>query len=310
MTGNGYTARTGSACPGGAQNRAVPANQTELPYIIVLDESNSVLNPGPGQRQRFCYQVSAVGSGDGRNRPLTQVILGVDERLTLNDFYNVSVAINGQQQTVIWGTNVELIPQNPAGCAGLRLSFPLRDNGGVMTICLTMNTQRPVGLVPVCLSDGAETEIGQTIDGPAPAQASSCPTTTYQEVDVCVPVTITPRAEVGEATVTCCGDPTITPGAAACAGPVGGTCSFTISQRVCVAVPVAFGADTAIGDFAVNCGAAGSGGCQGCEAAAEPAAALRTGGRTAACPCRRSGSTLPTGQTLLSDVIGGPNYRP
>lgn len=42
----------------------------------------------------------------------------------------------------------------------------------------------------------------------------------------------------------------------ACNGERNGSCVFTISQDICVAVPVEFGATATVGDAFVNCNAA------------------------------------------------------
>lgn len=81
----------------------------------------------------------------------------------------------------------------------------------------------------------------------------TCPATGYQTMSVCVPVTVTPFAETGATKTKCCGDSVITPGIDTCMGIKNGTCSFTISQDLCIAVPVAFGAVASVGDTYVNC---------------------------------------------------------
>ena len=76
----------------------------------------------------------------------------------------------------------------------------------------------------------------------------------YQRSTVCVPVTVTPFAHVGTPITNCCGEPIVT------AGDVcprnGGVCRFTISQEICVAVPVEFGARAVAGTPSVQCGKA------------------------------------------------------
>jgi len=86
--------------------------------------------------------------------------------------------------------------------------------------------------------------------------ASTCPAVGYQTADVCVAVTVTPSADTGTPVTQCCGDPVVTPGRNTCSGTKKGACVFTISQRVCVAVPVTFGATATPGDTYVECVAA------------------------------------------------------
>ena len=82
----------------------------------------------------------------------------------------------------------------------------------------------------------------------------TCPAIGYQKATVCVPVTVTPFARAKTTTSFCCGDPIITPGRVTCPGTVNGSCTFTITQNICVAVPVDFGATTYVGAPAVQCG--------------------------------------------------------
>ncbi|MPN63770.1 hypothetical protein SDC9_211536 [bioreactor metagenome] len=82
----------------------------------------------------------------------------------------------------------------------------------------------------------------------------TCPAVGYQEVTVCVPVTVTPFGNAGTATTFCCGSPTVTTDMTPCAGTVNGSCMFKITQEMCVAVPVEFGATAVTGAPHVQCG--------------------------------------------------------
>lgn len=88
--------------------------------------------------------------------------------------------------------------------------------------------------------------------------AQTCPAVGYQKASVCVPVTVTPFAHPGDTTTICCGDPIVKAETKPCDGTVGGSCSFTITQEICVSVPVEFGAVSKVGDAAVKCGEASS----------------------------------------------------
>lgn len=62
------------------------------------------------------------------------------------------------------------------------------------------------------------------------------------------------------------GDPIVTPGRETCDGVKNGSCFFTISQNICVAVPVAFGAVATVGDSYISCnGASSQDICAGCD---------------------------------------------
>jgi hypothetical protein len=82
------------------------------------------------------------------------------------------------------------------------------------------------------------------------------PTVGYQSASVCVPVTVTPYAKTGTTVTKCCGEALVTLGRNTCGGTKNGTCSFTISQDICVEVPVSFGATAEVGDAYVTCNGA------------------------------------------------------
>ena len=67
-------------------------------------------------------------------------------------------------------------------------------------------------------------------------ESQTCPAVGYQSASICVPVTVTPYAQTG--------------------GVKNGSCFFTITQDICVAVPVEFGAVATVGDSYVNCNGA------------------------------------------------------
>lgn len=99
----------------------------------------------------------------------------------------------------------------------------------------------------------------------------TCPAVGYQTATICVPVTVTPFANSGATTTKCCGDPIVTAGKNTCGGVKNGACSFTISQEICVAVPVAFGATSNVGDTYITCnGASADNICNGCEQVLPP----------------------------------------
>ena len=68
------------------------------------------------------------------------------------------------------------------------------------------------------------------------------PAVGYQEVDVCVPVTVKPFANVLAPKIKCVGTPVVCAGEGECKGNCGNVCKFTISQKIKVEIPVIFGA--------------------------------------------------------------------
>lgn len=99
----------------------------------------------------------------------------------------------------------------------------------------------------------------------------TCPTVGYQSASICVPVTVTPFAKTGATNTKCCGNPVVTAGKNTCGGVKNGACSFTISQDICVSVPVEFGAVATVGDTFVNCNEASANDiCTNCGVMPEP----------------------------------------
>lgn len=94
----------------------------------------------------------------------------------------------------------------------------------------------------------------------------TCPAVGFQKVGVCVPVTVTPFAHADDTVTKCCGEPVVVAGGTSCAGKKNGVCTFTISQTICVEVPIRFGATAAVGDTFVDCmGASADDICSNCR---------------------------------------------
>lgn len=157
-------------------------------------------------------------------------------------------------------------PDPPTGCAGLKFDFGLNKVTGVMTVVFELTTPHPIGPVTVCVFGGNTAVNSLAICGPACGQVeTTCPAVAYQRARLCVPVTVTPFASAGDTTTICCGTPTISSGEIACEGTPLGTCVFTITQELCIEVPVAFGANATVGNYSVQCLGAGTAAvCEGC----------------------------------------------
>jgi len=84
----------------------------------------------------------------------------------------------------------------------------------------------------------------------------TCSASGFQKAIITVPVTVKPYVKAGETTTVCCGDPIITAGKVLCNsdGKINGTCSFTLTQKICIEVPVTIGAKSYVGSPAVECG--------------------------------------------------------
>lgn len=96
------------------------------------------------------------------------------------------------------------------------------------------------------------------------SDSESCPSVGYQRMEVCVPVSVAPYAQTGTVKTKCCGKAVITSGGKTCGGKKNDVCVFTISQNICVEVPVTFGAVASVGDTYVNCLGASDEDCDGC----------------------------------------------
>lgn len=230
-----------------------------LPFQISLNLVESVLNPSAGENQRFCYDVVGVGEDTSLYADLSHLVLGICDQIPADEIMNIAVVINGVAQEIDFGDggNVELRteenPDPPTGCAGLKFDFPLDKVFGAMRICFELETIYEIGEVDICLFGGNTTAQGLTLCGPVCSKPDgACPAVGYQRSTVCVPVTVTPYAQVGTPITTCCGAPVVTSGGIC--GRNGGVCSFTISQEICVAVPVEFGARAVAGTPSVQCG--------------------------------------------------------
>ena len=92
----------------------------------------------------------------------------------------------------------------------------------------------------------------------------TCPTVTSKSVEVCVPISVKPFANVGKISTFCCGEPVIR-SRKDCEGEQNGECEFTIKQKICIEVPIEFGAKTNSGEVFVNCGESSNSGCKECD---------------------------------------------
>lgn len=80
-------------------------------------------------------------------------------------------------------------------------------------------------------------------------QPSGCNKVGTQCVDVTAPMVLTPTASVGTVTVACQGTPDIT-----CTTDAGGTsCTVTMTQQVCVSVPIRYGVTLTSGEPTIAC---------------------------------------------------------
>ncbi|MBS6194928.1 MAG: hypothetical protein KH828_05040 [Clostridiales bacterium] len=227
-----------------------------LPFQFTLNTEKSVLEPQEGEHQIFCYDVEGVGEDRPQFADLSHFLLGICKDITREDILSVTVKIDGKEQEVVWGENVEIKteekPDPPTGCAGLKIDFGLDKVDGEMEVCITMASPFAVGPVVVCVFGGNVTATGLAICGPVCGEEPGCDKVFFQRTNVCVPVTVKPFATPGEANVRCCGRPVVA-SRDTCPG-TNESCKFTVTQELCIEIPITFGADVMTGDARVQCG--------------------------------------------------------
>ena len=85
-----------------------------------------------------------------------------------------------------------------------------------------------------------------------------CSKVVTQCLDMIAPLTVTPATTLGTVSVTCQGTPRVV----CTADASGSSCTITMTQQVCISVPVRYGVCVASGDTTIGC--ADSRGC-GCR---------------------------------------------
>ena len=86
---------------------------------------------------------------------------------------------------------------------------------------------------------------------------TECPAIVNETVCVQADVTITPSVVVGTIESFCVGEPVI----GACPGTPVAECTFTVSQNICVQIPLTFSAVAAAVPTGIVCGEPAVGGC-------------------------------------------------
>ncbi|MDD4803106.1 MAG: hypothetical protein PHF24_09240 [Syntrophomonas sp.] len=238
----------------------------QLPYIFELDPELSNLYPNEGENQRFCYRVKGVGEDISTFVSLSHWVLSLCPEITPEQITNISVTIGGVPQPI--DDNVELfIPPDTdptTGCSGLKFDYGLNkvlgEPNSIGLFCFELTTPYPMGAVSVCVKGGSDTiSSALAICGPVCSTSDNCLTTASQLVNVCVPITIEPCVHVGPTRTICCGTATI--GEVPCGEVPRPSCTFTVSQLICVEVPLAFRATATPGEEYVTCGDAATGEC-------------------------------------------------
>lgn len=70
-----------------------------------------------------------------------------------------------------------------------------------------------------------------------------------QCVDISQPVVLTPTASLGTVVTSCPGSPSVT----CVTSSDGATCTVTLTQRVCISIPVSYGVEVVPGEPIITC---------------------------------------------------------
>ena len=106
--------------------------ERRLPFVISLNLEDSILTPSENEHQKFCYDIVGVGNDQPQDADLSHLLFGICPFIKEEDIVDLSVSINDDPQTILWGENAEIKtaenPDHPTGCIGLKLDFPLNEN--------------------------------------------------------------------------------------------------------------------------------------------------------------------------------------
>lgn len=239
----------------------VMVNGRIAPFTI-----SSTITILPSGNQQFCYTLTATGTDTSTFVDLSHFVFSICPNIMESDLLNVTVVINGVPQTIEPDDVEVFIPpavDPPTGCPGLKFDFGLgKTPPNTMTVCYELAEPVEVGPVEVCLFGGGITFQGLEICGPVCGEVEICETTVFQNLDVCVPITITPSALVGDIDVRCCGPATVSLEPCPTTGPT--ACTFFVRQRLCAEVPISFSAIGDDGIARVTCGTPNQEGCVDC----------------------------------------------
>lgn len=90
-----------------------------------------------------------------------------------------------------------------------------------------------------------------------PCNEDSCDVTAFQEIDVCVPITVEPYVDLGEPIIECIEEPCLVPIPCGAWNKKKGKCRFTICQKLSIMIPIEFKAEALSGPPSVNCSGGG-----------------------------------------------------
>ena len=86
-----------------------------------------------------------------------------------------------------------------------------------------------------------------------PFNKNNCDVTAFQEIDVCVPITVEPYVDLGEPIIDCIEEPYLIQIPCGSWDKKKRKCRFTICQKLSIMIPIEFNVDACSGPVSVNC---------------------------------------------------------
>lgn len=86
-----------------------------------------------------------------------------------------------------------------------------------------------------------------------PCNKNNCDVTAFQEIDVCVPITVEPYVDLGEPIIDCIEEPYLIPIPCSSWDKKKRKCKFTVCQKLSIMIPIEFYVDACSGPASVDC---------------------------------------------------------
>lgn len=235
--------------------RIADYSQTALPYVFTFDSLHSNIVPNANGEQVFSYIVQAYGNGTQIN--LKKFTLLTCDKINANDFIDFRYVIYNNQIVVTDVAAAYTIGLDPdTQDSGITITFTgdgLSSNDAyMMTFDFTIKGDYTLSEVGVTVfgADGTTKLDGQSVCGPTCNDPTPCDNVVYKDVVVCAEVEVTPNVQSGTVQTKCCGVPKVGV-TGSCTGAQ--KCGFSISQCICVGVPLTFNASAQVTTTGINC---------------------------------------------------------
>jgi len=81
----------------------------------------------------------------------------------------------------------------------------------------------------------------------------NCTVIAHKKANISVPITVKPRVKTKEANTFCVGEPVVLKKTLECKNQHNPSCSFVLSQNVCIEIPVEIAADAIVREASIDC---------------------------------------------------------